>query len=104
MTGSGGRAGPNGGKAGPNRTRRMPAPSTGQQRQQLMARISAGRRARQRRTLLVATAALSAVVMLVSGSAWALSSYVNDHLGRVNAGVSGTPSSGPLKILVAATP
>jgi LCP family protein required for cell wall assembly len=66
-----------------------------------MARISAGRRARRRRTLLVATAALSALVMLVSGSAWALSSYVNDHLGRVNAGVSGTPSSGPLNILVA---
>jgi LCP family protein required for cell wall assembly len=66
-----------------------------------MARISAGRRARQRRTLLVATAALSTLVMLVSGSAWALSSYVNDHLGRVNAGVSGTPSSGPLNILVA---
>jgi LCP family protein required for cell wall assembly len=79
----------------------MPAPATAQQRQQLMARISAGRRARQRRTLLVATAALSALVMLVSGSAWALSSYVNDHLGRVNAGTSGTPSSGPLNILVA---
>jgi LCP family protein required for cell wall assembly len=74
---------------------------SGQQRQQLMARISAGRRARQRRTLLVATAALSALVMLVSGSAWALTSYVNAHLGRVNAGVSGTPSSGPLNILVA---
>jgi len=66
-----------------------------------MARISAGRRARQRRTLLMATAALSVLVMLVSGSAWALTSYVNDHLGRVNAGVSGTPSSGPLNILVA---
>jgi LCP family protein required for cell wall assembly len=79
----------------------MPAAATAQQRQQLMARISAGRRARQRRTLLVATAALSALVMLVSGSAWALSSYVNDHLGRVNAGTSGTPSSGPLNILVA---
>jgi LCP family protein required for cell wall assembly len=81
----------------------MPAPASApaQQRQQLMARISAGRRARQRRTLLVATAALSALVMLVSGSAWALSSYVNDHLGRVNAGTSGTPSSGPLNILVA---
>jgi len=66
-----------------------------------MARISAGRRARQRRTLLVATAALSALVMLVSGSAWALTNYVNGHLWRLNAGVSGTPSSGPLNILVA---
>jgi LCP family protein required for cell wall assembly len=72
-----------------------------QQRERLMARISAGRRARQRRTLLVATGALSALVMLVSGSAWGLTSYVNDHLGRVNAGTAGTPSSGPLNILVA---
>ena len=66
-----------------------------------MTRISAGRRARRRRTLLVASGALSALVMLVSGSAWALTGYVNAHLGRVFAGTSGTPSSGPLNILVA---
>ena len=66
-----------------------------------MARISAGRRARQRRALLVAAGLLSALVMLVSGGAWALTSYINDHLGRVNAGTAGTPSSGPLNILVA---
>lgn len=66
-----------------------------------MARISAARRARQRRTLLTAAGAMSALVLLAAGSAWALSSYVNDHLGRVNAGTAGTPSSGPLNILVA---
>ncbi len=66
-----------------------------------MARISAGRRARQRRALLVAAGLLSALVMLASGSAWALTSYINDHLGRLNAGTTGTPSSGPLNILVA---
>ncbi len=66
-----------------------------------MARISAGRKARQRRTLLMASSALSALVLLAAGSAWALTSYVNDHLGRVNAGTAGTPSSGPLNILVA---
>jgi LCP family protein required for cell wall assembly len=66
-----------------------------------MARISAGRRARRRRSLLVATGALSALVMLVSGGSWALTGYVNAHLGRVNAGTTGTPSSGPLNILVA---
>jgi LCP family protein required for cell wall assembly len=66
-----------------------------------MTRISAGRRARRHRSLLVATGALSALVMLVSGSAWALTGYVNAHLGRVNAGTTGTPSSGPLNILVA---
>jgi LCP family protein required for cell wall assembly len=74
---------------------------SGQRRQQLMTRISAGRRARRRRSLVVASGALSALVMLVSGSAWALTGYVNDHLGRVNAGTTGTPSSGPLNILVA---
>ncbi len=66
-----------------------------------MTRISAGRRARRHRSLLVATGALSALVMLVSGGSWALTGYVNSHLGRVNAGTSGTPSSGPLNILVA---
>jgi LCP family protein required for cell wall assembly len=66
-----------------------------------MTRISAGRRARRRRSLLVASGALSALVILVSGSAWALTGYVNAHLGRVNAGTTGTPSSGPLNILVA---
>ena len=66
-----------------------------------MARISAGQRARRRRSLLVATGALSALVMLVSGGSWALTGYVNAHLGRVNAGTTGTPSSGPLNILVA---
>jgi len=43
---------------------------------------------------------MSALVMLASGSAWAVSSYINDHLGRLNAGTAGTPSSGPLNILV----
>jgi LCP family protein required for cell wall assembly len=66
-----------------------------------MARISAGRKARQRRALLVAAGAMSALVMLTSGGAWALTSYINGHLGRLNAGTGGTPSSGPLNIVVA---
>jgi LCP family protein required for cell wall assembly len=66
-----------------------------------MTRISAGRRARQRRALLTACGALSALVLLAAGSAWSLTSYLNDHLGRINAGTTGTPSSGPLNILVA---
>jgi len=66
-----------------------------------MARISAGRKARQQRALAVLCGTVSAVVLLVAGSAWALSSYVSDHLGRVNAGTAGTPSSGPLNILLA---
>jgi LCP family protein required for cell wall assembly len=66
-----------------------------------MARIAASRKARQRRAFLVASAVISALILLVSGGAWGLTSYINDHLGRLNAGVSGTPDSGPLNILVA---
>ena len=49
----------------------------------------------------MASGVLSALVLLVAGSAWGLTSYINGHLGRVNAGISGTPSSGPLNIVVA---
>lgn len=66
-----------------------------------MARISAGRKARQRRALLMVSSALSAVVLLAAASAWAVTSYVNDSLSRVSAGTGGTPASGPLNILVA---
>jgi LCP family protein required for cell wall assembly len=66
-----------------------------------MVRISAGRKARQRRALLMACSLMSALVLLAAGSAWALTSYINGHLGRVSAGTPGTPSSGPLNILVA---
>ncbi len=66
-----------------------------------MVKIAAGRRARQQRTLLLACSLLSTLVLLIAGGGWALTSYVNDSLGRVNAGTSGTPSSGPLNILVA---
>jgi LCP family protein required for cell wall assembly len=66
-----------------------------------MARISASRKARQRRALLMVSSALSAVVLLAAASAWAVTSYVNDSLTRVNAGTGGTPASGPLNILIA---
>jgi LCP family protein required for cell wall assembly len=80
-------------------TRRRPGPAPAQQ--QLMARISAGRRARQRRALLTACGILSALVLLAAGSAWMVTGYLNDHLARLDAGTTGTPSSGPLNILVA---
>src|SRR5260370_33401701 len=78
-------------------SRRRPSPAPAQQ--QLMARISAGRRARQRRALLMASGAMSALVLLAAGSAFALTSYVNGHLGRVNADTASAPSRGPLNIL-----
>ncbi len=66
-----------------------------------MARIAAGRRARQRRVALVVCGAVSAVVLLFAGTAWGFTSYINDSIGRVNAGTAGTPSSGPLTVLLA---
>ncbi len=66
-----------------------------------MARIAANRRARHQRALLLVFSAMSALVLLAAGSAWALTSYIGHGVGRVNAGTAGTPSSGPLNILVA---
>jgi LCP family protein required for cell wall assembly len=79
--------------------RRRPPPPLVQQ--QLMDRIAAGRRARQRRSLLVICGAMSVLVLMAAASAWGVTSYINDNLGRVNAGTMGTPSSGPVNILVA---
>jgi LCP family protein required for cell wall assembly len=51
--------------------------------------------------MLTVSAALSAVVLLVAGTAWGFTSYINDTIGRVNAGTAGTPASGPLNVLLA---
>ncbi len=83
----------------PSRAAARRAPSTAQQR--LLARIAAGRKARQRRLTLTVSAALSSVVLLVAGTAWGFTSYINDTIGRVNAGTAGTPASGPLNVLLA---
>jgi LCP family protein required for cell wall assembly len=84
------------GRAG---ARRRPPPPLAQQR--LMEQIAATRRARQRRSLLVICGAMSVLVLLAAASAWGVTSYINDNLGRVSAGTTGTPSSGPVNILVA---
>ncbi len=75
-----------------------PARPTAQER--LLGRIAASRRARRRRLVLTACGTMSALVLLLSGGAWGLSSYVNSAVGRVDAGVSGG-SGGPLNVLVA---
>jgi LCP family protein required for cell wall assembly len=67
----------------------------------LAARIALSRGARRRRLLLTLGGALSALVLLVSGGAWALTGYINDHIKRVDAGTTGAGSTGPLNILVA---
>ena len=80
-------------------SRRRPGPNLAQR--QLMERISAGRKARQQRAMLAIFGAFSALVLMAAGGAWVLTSYVSSSIGRVNAGTSGTPASGPLNILVA---
>jgi LCP family protein required for cell wall assembly len=67
----------------------------------LAARIALSRGARRRRLLLMLAGAMSALVLLVSGSAWALTGYINDHIKRVDAGTTGAGATGPLNILVA---
>ena len=84
------------GPAGPGRRRATPSPA----QSQLMERIAAGRRARQRRSVLLSCALMSALVLLFAGGAWGLTSYANYTVGRVNAGTAGG-STGPLNVLLA---
>ena len=91
---------PRTGQGGPARGgARRPVPVSAARR--LARQIAASRRGRRQRLGLAAVGAMSAITLLVSGSAWVLTSYVGSSLGRVNAGTSGTPSSGPVNILVA---
>jgi LCP family protein required for cell wall assembly len=82
--------------SGAGRRRAVPSPA----QSELVHRIAAARRARQRRTLLLTCGLMSALVLLLAGSAWGLSSYVNEAIGRVNAGTSGG-TTGPLNVLLA---
>ncbi|MGA2825015.1 MAG: LCP family protein [Streptosporangiaceae bacterium] len=67
----------------------------------LAARIASSRGARRQRILLTMCGTLSALVLVVSGSTWALTGYINDHIKRVDAGTANSGSTGPLNILVA---
>src|SRR5258708_2638487 len=67
----------------------------------LAAHIAATRRARLQRSIALLTGALSALVLLTAGGGWLLAGYVSNHVGRVDAGTSGTPTSGPPNILLA---
>ena len=67
----------------------------------LAARIASSQGARRRRALLAVCGALSALVLVVSGGAWALTGYINDHIKRVDAGTADSGTSGPFNMLVA---
>ncbi len=81
------------------RPRRQSVHSPAQAR--LTSRIESSRRARRQRTLLTLCGAMSALVLVVSGGAWAFTGYINDHIKRVDAGTAGSGTTGPLNILVA---
>jgi LCP family protein required for cell wall assembly len=85
--------------AGRGGGRRAPDPAAASRR--MVQQIAAARKLRRQRLTLAVAGTMSALTLLVSGSAWVLTSYVNGGLGRLNAGISGTPSSGPVNILVA---
>ena len=63
-----------------------PAAATGLAQQRLMARISATRKARRQRTVIVACTLLSIVVLLVATGTWALTGYINGHVLHVEGG------------------
>ena len=67
----------------------------------LAARVIASREARRKRALLTVCGVMSALILAVSGSAWALTGYINGHIKRVDAGTANSDSTGPLNILVA---
>jgi LCP family protein required for cell wall assembly len=87
-----------GGQAGGG-GRRPGAPSPAQAR--LMGQIAAGRQARRRRLFLLVCGALSTLVLLLAGTAWGLTSYINSAVARVNAGTAGGGYGGPLNVLLA---
>lgn len=62
--------------------------------------IATSQQARRQRFVLMTVGALSVLTLLVSCSAWVVTTYISAGLGRLDAGTSGTPSSGPVNILV----
>src|SRR5690349_717952 len=62
--------------------------------------LSAARRARQRRVVLLAGCVMSSLVLLFSAVAWSLASYANGAVGRIFAGTAGG-LNGPLNIVLA---
>jgi LCP family protein required for cell wall assembly len=69
--------------------------------QRLMRQLAAGKKARRQRAQLLVLGLMSALTLFTATGSWVLTSYVSGSLGRVNAGTSGTPATGPMNILVA---
>ncbi len=80
-------------------TSRRPDPVRARER--LARQLAASAAARRQRVVLVVLGAISALTLVLTAGAWAVTSYVSSSLHRINAGTSGTPSSGPINILLA---
>jgi LCP family protein required for cell wall assembly len=66
-----------------------------------MGRPAPGRGVTRRRAFLAICGALSTLVLLLAGTAWAFTSYINGVVARVDAGTAGGGYGGPLNVLVA---
>ncbi|MGB6456326.1 MAG: LCP family protein [Streptosporangiaceae bacterium] len=96
-------------QSGQTRQNRTPATPTAAQstplnyqavRRRFERQIATSQQARRHRFVLMTVGALSILTLLVSCSAWVVTTYISAGLGRLDAGTSGTPSTGPVNILV----
>ena len=69
-------------------------------RRRFMRQVATGQRARRHRFVLIVVGALSVATLLVSCGAWVVTTYISAGLARLDAGTSGTPTSGPVNLLV----
>jgi LCP family protein required for cell wall assembly len=76
------------------------APNYHAVRRRFLRQLATSQRARRQRSVLMLIGAISVVTLLVSCGAWVVTSYISAGLGRLDAGTSGTPTSGPINILV----
>ena len=65
-----------------------------------MRQVATSQRARRHRFVLIVAGTLSVATLLVSCGAWVVTTYISAGLDRLDAGTSGTPTSGPVNILV----
>ncbi len=95
-----------GGQSAPDRSQAAQATATPTPpnyyaaRRRFMRQVATSHRARRHRFVLIVIGALSIVTLLVSCGAWVVTTYISAGLDRLDAGTSGTPTSGPVNILV----
>jgi LCP family protein required for cell wall assembly len=84
----------------PQPTAKPAGPDYHAARRRFIRRVATSQRARRHRFVLIMIGALSVATLLVSCGAWVVTTYISAGLARLDAGTSGTPTSGPVNILV----